>query len=1136
MGTVAKVSNHLNLYIMQKILVSLGVFMLISMNLKAQVSSVEFGKNRVQYKKFNWQYLQTTNFNAYFSEGGEHLAKMAAKIGEESLPELEEFVEYGLQRRANIVIYNSFTDFRQSNIGLGIDWQNTGGVTKLVNNKIIVYYDGNLQSFQRQIREGLAQTLVENLLFGDDLGEFASNQALLDLPKWMTDGYIAYAGENWSATLDDKLKNALLSDKYKNFYQFAFREPVLAGHAFWKFIEDHYKKDNVTYFLYLSRMYKSLNAASLKVTKKKFKDLLIEFMETEPEKYLGDTKGRRNQPKGNMVALEEVKPNVDYYRFQANPINRNSNYAMVEYKKGIYRVVFEDNSEKRKILLKAGLLNLQDELNPNYPIMAWDPKGSRILVIYTEEGKIKMFIYDVVARIKRDKQVLDGFQLIQDAKFMLDNNTLILSAVKNGQSDIFVYKIGDQTSQQITNDPYDDLDASFVAFPGKTGIIYASNRPNPNASKADSALPSRYAFNIFLVDNWNKSEFKQITQLSNMERGNARFPLQYNVNHFTFVSDANGIGNRYAGFFKTQRAGLDTIYRIGDEVLRNPERKELDSTLKAWNKPVPDSVGYISITSDSTYTFPITNYQSSMLETRGAGDNNLVSELRQEGDLRFLYKLKINETVLTKRNVNARPTPYVKQLIEQDRKKKISATNYQTPAAQKDTANKKVNLFQTEFEEEVKNAKPVNTEEEIIQPKEDALLKAKIFNYKLKFSSDYVVSGFNNSILVNKYQPYGGGYGPIYLSNTSSLNGILRMGISDVLEDKKFIGGFRMATNLKDNDYLASFQNLKRRFDWGLTYYRSNQDNYPIYDPGDIRSYLNNKMGSNLYQVNVSYPFNEVKSIRAMVGYRSDRVVIKTDANYDPARTMPDSLLKYGMFKLEYVHDNTINPALNIWNGLRYKVYSDVMARLVNTSNTGKFMINLGTDVRYYHPIYRNFIWAGRASADFSYGSQKLIYYLGGVEGWLNPKFNNAILPTAGETYAFQTLALNLRGHQQNVANGNNAIVFNSEFRLPLLTTILNRPINNAFLRNLQLTQFVDLGTAWNGPISKVERPNAIYGTPPIQVNIKTGGVGPFVGGYGFGTRSTVFGYFLRVDTGWPMGGKPFGGKPMWYFALGLDF
>ncbi|MEY3433377.1 MAG: hypothetical protein RL131_1313, partial [Bacteroidota bacterium] len=426
-------------------------------------------------------------------------------------------------------------------------------------------------------------------------------------------------------------------------------------------------------------------------------------------------------------------------------------------------------------------------------------------------------------------------------------------------------------------------------------------------------------------------------------------------------------------------------------------------------------------------------------------------------------------------------------------------------------------------------------EEEIIVQKESILKKAKMFDYRLKFSSDYLVSGFNNSVLVNRYQPYGGGTGPIYLANTDNLNGILRMGISDLMEDKKFIGGFRLGTNLRDNDYLASFLNLRGRFDWGLTYFRSNQQDFPIFDPFDIKSQLRNKMASNLYQFNISYPFDEVRSIRANLGYRMDRVVITTDANFNPTLIMPDTLLKYGLFKLEYVHDNTINPTLNIWNGLRYKVYTDINSRLVNSQTKGRFMFNVGTDVRYYYPIYRNFIWAGRAAADFSFGTQKLIYYLGGVEGWLQPKFNDGVLPDPDQDYAFQTLALNLRGHRQNVANGNNNVVLNSEFRLPVFSTLLNRPINNAFLRNFQLIQFIDLGTAWNGKFDKVERPSTVYGLPPVQLKIKTGGIGPFVGGYGFGARSTLLGYFLRVDAAWPMGNF-FSGNPSWYFSLGLDF
>jgi len=130
-----------------------------------------------------------------------------------------------------------------------------------------------------------------------------------------------------------------------------------------------------------------------------------------------------------------------------------------------------------------------------------------------------------------------------------------------------------------------------------------------------------------------------------------------------------------------------------------------------------------------------------------------------------------------------------------------------------------------------------------------------------------------------------------------------------------------------------------------------------------------------------------------------------------------------------------------------------------------------------------------------------------------------------------------MRGFNQNVANGNNAAVINSELRLPVFSTLFNKPINNAFLRNFQLVQFFDLGTAWNGKYDKIERPSVLYSQPgnPVVVKIKAGGIGPFAGGYGFGVRSTILGYFLRLDAAWEMNGV-FKGKPIWYFAMGLDF
>jgi hypothetical protein len=107
-------------------------------------------------------------------------------------------------------------------------------------------------------------------------------------------------------------------------------------------------------------------------------------------------------------------------------------------------------------------------------------------VIYTKEGKINMFVYDVIAGIKRFQQPIEGFEQVVDAGFMLDANTLLFSAVRKGQTDIFTYRIDNQKSKQITNDVYDDLDPSVVSFPNRIGIIFASNRPGINASNADT--------------------------------------------------------------------------------------------------------------------------------------------------------------------------------------------------------------------------------------------------------------------------------------------------------------------------------------------------------------------------------------------------------------------------------------------------------------------------------------------------------------------------------------------------------------------------------------------------------------------------------------------------------------------------
>ena len=55
-------------------------FILLPLLSIAQVNSVEFGKNRVQFKKFKWKFYQSPNFNTYVSQGGTDLGKYVAQV------------------------------------------------------------------------------------------------------------------------------------------------------------------------------------------------------------------------------------------------------------------------------------------------------------------------------------------------------------------------------------------------------------------------------------------------------------------------------------------------------------------------------------------------------------------------------------------------------------------------------------------------------------------------------------------------------------------------------------------------------------------------------------------------------------------------------------------------------------------------------------------------------------------------------------------------------------------------------------------------------------------------------------------------------------------------------------------------
>ncbi|MFN7119959.1 MAG: hypothetical protein ACK4TA_24405, partial [Saprospiraceae bacterium] len=419
----------------------------------------------------------------------------------------------------------------------------------------------------------------------------------------------------------------------------------------------------------------------------------------------------------------------------------------------------------------------------------------------------------------------------------------------------------------------------------------------------------------------------------------------------------------------------------------------------------------------------------------------------------------------------------------------------------------------------------------------------RITPYRLQFRTDYVTTQLDNSLLFEGLESFsaapqsGFGYPP---------PGILfKANFKDLFEDYEFEGGVRIPTTFDGSEYFLVFNDKKKRLDKRFAVYRRQvrdaQDNNPVPD----RRKINILLG----QFGVRYPLDIFRSIRATSTIRRDRSTqLATYADtlggnfFLGDATRNDQ--RVGL-KLEYVFDNTFDVALNIKNGTRYKFFVEGVKRFALNINNGfdfdfgeGAMGIVGLDARHYQRLGKYPIIALRFAGAASFGTEKNLYFLGGVDNWLFPdQEENIPIPGSDSEIAFQTLATNLRGFGTGIRNGNSFAVFNSELRLPIFRMISER-IKSPFLQNFQLVGFFDVGTAWfgNDPFETDNPLNTqVFQNGPtftVKVNYFRD---PVVAGYGAGVRSTIFGYFVRVDYAWGIETRVVK-DPRLYISLGLDF
>src|SRR5205085_10514020 len=100
--------------------------------------------------------------------GGLELATFTGRTADRDLEDIEKLFDYKLDGKIQFIIYNKLSEAKQTNIGLqtGETENNTGGVTRVVGNKVFLYFTGDHENLHMQIREGIAKVLIDQMMYG----------------------------------------------------------------------------------------------------------------------------------------------------------------------------------------------------------------------------------------------------------------------------------------------------------------------------------------------------------------------------------------------------------------------------------------------------------------------------------------------------------------------------------------------------------------------------------------------------------------------------------------------------------------------------------------------------------------------------------------------------------------------------------------------------------------------------------------------------------------------------------------------------------------------------------------------------------------------------------------------------------